>query len=71
MLIEALKQRSEQYKNRLGQLAYEKIGLLDRLKSLETSIQQLEAAITENEQALRDVNTQEAINKAKEIKEEK
>jgi phage shock protein A len=64
MLIEALKQRSEKYKTRIGQLAYEKIGLLDRMKSLETSIQQLEAAITENEQALKDANTQDAINKS-------
>jgi hypothetical protein len=66
MLIEALKQRSAQYKVRLGQLAYEKIGLLDRLESVDISIQQLEAAMTENEQALKDANTQDAITKSKE-----
>lgn len=66
MLVEALKSRKAQYAAKLGELSYEKIRLLDRIKDLDTSIKQIEAAQIENNQALKDVSTQEAIDKAKE-----
>lgn len=63
MLIESLKTRKDKYTIQLGKLAYEKLSLQKRIDEIDDSIRQLEGAQIENEQAIKDFNTQEAINK--------
>jgi len=62
MLIEALNSRKDRYVIQIGKLAYEKLTLQKRMEEIDDSIRQLEGAQAENEQALRDASTQEAIN---------
>ena len=65
MLKEAMQTRLQQYRNKLYSLAYERLQLQKKMEDIDVSIKQLEAAIVENEQASRDINTQEAIDKSK------
>lgn len=64
MFKEALLGRQNQYKSKLGELALERLRLIKRMEDIDISIKQLDAAIIENDQALKDFATQEAIDKA-------
>lgn len=65
MFIEALRQRKNQYAAKLNELAYERLNLQKRIDGIDKQIHQLEGAQIENEQALKDASTQEAIDKSK------
>jgi hypothetical protein len=65
MLREQLQSRNDQYVVQIGKLAYERLQLLRRVDEIDKLIPQLEGAQTENTQALKDLATQEAIDKAK------
>jgi hypothetical protein len=65
MLREQLQSRKDQYSVQIGKLAYERLQLLRRVDEIDKLIPQLEGAQTENAQALKDLATQEAIDKAK------
>ena len=61
MLEQALVERKALYERRLRDLAFEKAGLQERIVELDKVIWGLDGAIAENEQVLRDVQTDAAI----------
>ena len=65
MLKESANTRQSQYAVQMGRLAYERLQLLRRMEEIDKLLSQLEGAQAENGQTLKDISTQEAINKAK------
>lgn len=58
--------RLSYYKQRLGELAYERLQVARRLDKLDGQITAYEAALEVADQIKRDTNTQAAVNAAKE-----
>jgi hypothetical protein len=67
MLKEVVINRQSQYTVQIGKLAFERLQLMRRVDEIDTLIPQLEGAQTENTQSLKDIQTQEAIDKAKAV----
>ena len=65
MLKDSVSTRQSKYAVQMGKLAYERLQLLRRMEEIDKLLSQLEGAQAENVQTLKDINTQEAIDKAK------
>ncbi|MDD5081769.1 MAG: hypothetical protein PHU08_00205 [Dehalococcoidales bacterium] len=64
MLKDSVSTRQSQYTVQIGKLAYERLQLMRRVDEIDKLISQLEGAQSENTQSLKDIQTQEAIDKA-------
>ena len=65
MLKDSVSTRQSKYAVQMGKLAYERLQLLRRMEEIDKLLSQLEGAQAENVQTLKDINAQEAIDKAK------
>lgn len=68
--VEQIKERQAKYQAKMHSLAYERLQLTRRIEAIDGTIAALEAAIEASDQTRRDIETEAAIEAARQEKKE-